>query len=728
MRASLGTKLALATACVLAVASTLLFLELTRREWRGLLSAKTHAASMIADLFAATVAAPVDFVDSDPDALRSEIAHLEISPDLTCATVWGSRTERPLGELDRGGCDHGTAPSDDDLGTFRVTADRVLVARAIRSSGSGRAIGRLSLVFSLASENGAYTASRRRIFALSFALAAVTTFLLIVISRRQIVAPLEQLTREAGRIGRGHYSGQVEVRARDEIGQLARAFNSMREALADREHKLEAARQELRDLFDHMRQAIFAFGRDGRVSGATSRQANLVFGLETLEGARVHDLLYGSASEGDVDAQAFEEWLSMAFDVALEEWPRFAQLAPHEVTLRRDGKEVPLEIEVCPVVKDGALERVMVLATDVSEKRSLELTVQTQEEEHARRMAAMRRLIAGGGQVFVQFMEAARERLARCIELVGDRPRMLRTGEIDEVFRHVHTVKGEARAFDLRDLEEETAKLEEELDELRALARGEGFATTGSSHGHLKTRLGRALAAIDRGAEVFVEASPIGHAALEQVTVQRPDVQALMDLAGSRADTDLSRAVDRLAARPFGESTASLIDMAPTWGDREGRPVRLVVEGREVRVPPKLARVLGAVLTHLVRNAIAHGIEPAPVREDAGKPATGTISVTAVDGGTAGPTIVVEDDGRGLDATAIAERAAQLGIKGVGTGSEISKLVFVAGLSTAREASALAGRGVGLGAVREDLDRAGYAIGVTSKPKEYTRFTITPRS
>jgi chemotaxis protein histidine kinase CheA len=306
---------------------------------------------------------------------------------------------------------------------------------------------------------------------------------------------------------------------------------------------------------------------------------------------------------------------------------------------------------------------------------------------------------------------------------------MLRTGEIDEVFRHVHTIKGEARAFDLRDLEGETAKLEEELDELRALARGEGFATTGSSHGHLKTRLRRAMAAIDRGAEVFVEASPIGPAALEQVTVQRPDVQALTELAAARGDAELSRAVDRLAARPFGESTASLVDMAPTWGDREGRPVRLLVEGREVRVPPRLSRVLGGVLTHLVRNAIAHGIEAPQVREEEGKPHTGTIRVTAIEGGSAGPTIVVEDDGRGLDAAAISERAARLGVApGDATGSEISKLVFVAGLSTAREAGALAGRGVGLGAVREDLERAGYVIAVASKPRVFTRFTLSPRT
>src|SRR5205823_1838476 len=154
------------------------------------------------------------------------------------------------------------------------------------------------------------------------------------------------------------------------------------------------------------------------------------------------------------------------------------------------------------------------------------------------------------------------------------------------------------------------------------------FATTGSVHGLLLARLARTREAIDRGADVFVAASPIGRAALDQVTVQRQDVQELLDLVGSRDDA-LGRVASRLASRPFGESTASLIDMTPTWGEKEGKQVSLDVEGRELRVPPQLARVLGAVLTHLVRNAIAHGIEPPPDREEAGKPAVGIIRIRA---------------------------------------------------------------------------------------------------
>lgn len=720
---SLGTKLALATVTVLAIASTLLFLELTGRERRALVAAKTQAASMVVDLFAANVQAPVDFFDTDPESLQSEIDNLKSNPDVTCAQVWSAPSGKLLGQLDRGGCAGLAMPDESDLGAEAVLADRVRLARIVAQPTTHKPFARAVLVLSLAHENEAYATSRKRIFLLSSALATVIALLLIAVARWQIVTPLLRLTHAARRIQRGDLGQPVEVKSRDEIGELARAFDRMRAAVADREQRLEAARQEIRDLFDHMRQAICAFDREGRIVGAASRQAAIVFGRASLQGERVRDLLYAAAGEGDLDAQAFDEWMLMAFDVPLDRWSELADLAPREVTLRRGTRAVPLELEFRPVVKDAGIERVMLLATDVSEKKKLEQTVQTQEEEHARRMAAMRRLIAGGGQVFVQFMEAARERIRRCLDLVGPQPRMVRTGEIDELFRHVHTIKGEARAFDLRDLETETAKLEEELDELRSLARGEGFATTGSVHGALVSRLTRASLAIDKGAEVFVDASPIGKAALDQLTVQRPDVAVLTEIAERRGDDELTRAVARLAARPFGESTASLIDMAPTWGDREGKLVTLDVDGREVRVPPKLARVLQGVLTHLVRNAIAHGIEPPKTREDAHKLPTGTIRVVAAAGGEAGPTIVVEDDGRGLRLDAIAERAARMGVAGV---SE-KDLVFVAGLSTADRGDDLAGRGVGLGAVRDDLEHVGYTVSVDSAIGKFTRFTMKPR-
>jgi chemotaxis protein histidine kinase CheA len=374
------------------------------------------------------------------------------------------------------------------------------------------------------------------------------------------------------------------------------------------------------------------------------------------------------------------------------------------------------------VTKDGKVVRVMVLATDMSEQRALERTVQSQEEEHARQMAAMRRLVAGGPQVFVMFVESARRRIARCLEIVGPVPRLVLSGEIDELFRHVHTLKGEAAAFDLRDLQTQSAQLEEELDELRSEARGEGFATTGSVHGLLSGHFARATEALERGCEIFVAASPTGRVALDQVTVQRSDLLDLLTHLGHRTD-ELGQIAARLASRPFGEATANLVDLVPTWADKEGKRARLQVEGKETRVPAPVARILGGALTHLIRNAIVHGIEIPGARESKGKSPIGLIRAAATES-EGGPIITVDDDGQGLDLASIAQQAIAIG-ETVGT-RPIEQLAFLPGLSTARMGD-LAGRGVGLHAVKSEMETVGYKVDVFSKAGEYARFVLRPK-
>jgi chemotaxis protein histidine kinase CheA len=405
---------------------------------------------------------------------------------------------------------------------------------------------------------------------------------------------------------------------------------------------------------------------------------------------------------------------------------------------RADGKALTLEVEFRPIEKDGAIDRVMLLATDVSEQRRLAAQVEAQVEEHARRMAAMRRLVAGGAHLFVTFTERAREAVGKCLADLGTAPREARRSVIDAVFRRAHTMKSEARAFDLRDLETELANVEDLLAGLREIAREKGAAFTGDVHARLVAALQRADDAILGAREDFVSVSPVGRAALDQMTVQRSDVDELIALV-ARDGTSLapserglherqdaiSRAVERLAARRFGESTATLVDMAPAWAAREKKEVNLDVDGRDVRVPPALARVLGGVLVHLVRNAIAHGVETPLERTREGKEPLGTVKVAAREAGGAGPTVIVEDDGRGLDEGQILARARSLGLGGDAPASE---LVFEPGLSTRKGADALAGRGVGLDAVREELSEAGYTIRIETTPGKGTRYVMAPRA
>ncbi len=709
---SIGTKLTLATSAVLVVVSTLLYRELTHRERQNLVAAKETAAAMVADLFAASLGAPLDF--EDQDAVHTELEHLEKNPEVTCAAVFSHDSLTPMAEVKRG-CDASRPVSSEDVARPLRHDERVEVARVVTGRADAR-VGTARIVFSLARENAAYAASRARIFWLSLLLALGTAAVLAAISRTQIVRPLHRLAEAARRVGGGDFSTNLVVSSRDELGELATAFNRMREEIADREQRLAAVTHNLRELFDHMGQAIVAFDCAGKVRGEVSREASKIFdasGRGGLEGSAIGTLLFGENTI-DVEAQAFEEWRAMAFDAASTDWNQLAELAPHEVNVRTPaGSVVPLELEFRPVTKDGALDRVMLLASDVSEKKRLELAIDVQEEEHKKRMAAMRRLVAGGAQLFVQFIEGARARL--------DTTRLqARDGDVDaqalsELFRHVHTLKGEARAFELAELASALEAIEDTLAKLQAgRSRSDGAS--------LEAGIERARSAIDLARADFVAASPIGDAALEQITVRRSDLQAVLSIARGR-DPVLAQAAARLASRPFGESMTTLVARATEWAARDGKRIELIVEGRDVRVPPRLAEVLGGVMNHLLRNAIAHGIESPDERLRSDKDEAGSVWVSAHDG-PLGPSIVVEDDGRGIDEPAVVERARSMGVD-VSSEGDV-ELVFVPGLSTRQSADGLSGRGVGLDAVRAYLREAGYRIHFVTEPTRGTKFVIEP--
>jgi HPt (histidine-containing phosphotransfer) domain-containing protein/HAMP domain-containing protein len=573
-------------------------------------------------------------------------------------------------------------------------------------------VGALRLVLTLRDENAENGAARVHILGWSALLGAATAMALILTAHRQVVVPLRRLVAAAVRIGDGHQD-HVAIASHDELGDLGEAFNAMSDSIRDRERRLELASQNLRDLFDHMRQAIVAFGPDGTIQGATSRQAHLLFGEQDLEGRSVRSLLFRSVTEYDIDALAFDEWLTMVFSSSLDDWPKLQGFAPSEVRLPGAGEApIPVLLEFRPVVRGGKIAALMLLATDVSAERALERKVEAQEIAHERRLAAMRRLVAGGTHLFVRFVESSADRIEACKGLLPPPGAYIATSTVDEMFRHVHTIKGEARAFDLPGLEQCAHAFEDELDAIRAAARDGGYRIDADLHARLRAKLADALVALGRSRDLFAAASPVGSAVFDQITVRQTDLDALVSEVGDRTGS-LSAIVRRLASRPLGESAA--------WAESERKEVQVVLEGRERPIPAPLARVLPGVLAHLVRNAVAHGIEAPEEREAAGKPRVGTIRIA---GGTGAVAVVVEDDGRGVDEELVRTRAESMQLR-LGDSKE---LIFEPGLTTRTGVDCLAGRGVGLDAVRTALGGVGYAVSFDRIDERISRFVIFERA
>jgi HAMP domain-containing protein len=711
---SIGWKLGLAVVFVVTAAMAVAFFHFTAREKSGLVDAKQKAAEMVADLFAASLRAPLDFVDED--AVKSELDNLRQNRDVIEASVWLTGRDAPIGRIGGGALGR---PHPSIREKTEILPDRVRVSREVTGS-EGKVVGAAVVDFSLARENAAFVESRDHILWLCMAVALATMGMLLIVTRSQVVAPIETLLQAVRRLERSERGVEVAVTHRDEIGRLARAFEAMDAAILDREKSLADAHKSLRELFDHMRQAILVFDREGRVQGAQSREASEVFGTSDLSGAEVRKLLYPDAGAWDAELKAFDQWLSLAFDAGAEAWRDVAAFAPPSVRLGSGDDERLLALEFRPIVTGGAVQRIMLLATDETEKSRLAREVAVQGERHARQMAAMRRLVSGGGQQFVTFLEASRARLARSKALSGEDP-SIALDALNECFGHVHTLRSEARIFGLDSLCSWAERVEGRLSDARAraLAAKAPRATLGGSP--LSTEIDEATLLVNDAERLFVEASPIGRAILEQVTVRRPDLARLCELARSTGG-EAGVLAERLSARSLGEITGPLSERASGWAESLNKRARVEVDAREILVPERLARVLSGALTHLVKNAVAHGIESPDERERAGKPAVALIRIgaTAGSGAAVAPTVWVEDDGRGVAENPLLASSGPRLLKPT-DGADGS---FRPGPPSLGDE--LSGRGMGLSAVVRDLQTVGFALRVAPRTSGGTRFSVEP--
>jgi two-component system chemotaxis sensor kinase CheA len=177
---------------------------------------------------------------------------------------------------------------------------------------------------------------------------------------------------------------------------------------------------------------------------------------------------------------------------------------------------------------------------------------------------------------------------------------------------------------------------------------------------------------------------------------------------------------------PVGSTFHRYVRTVRDLAAETGRRARLVIEGEEVEVDTAVIERLCDPLTHMIRNAVHHGIEPPEVRSRAGKDLCGTITLRAFH--QAGCVVVeVADDGAGLDTERILARGRERGLVSGGerlSEAEVHRLIFEPGFSTAETVTLISGRGVGMDVVRRNIDALRGTIAIASRPGQGTTFTI----
>jgi HPt (histidine-containing phosphotransfer) domain-containing protein len=285
---------------------------------------------------------------------------------------------------------------------------------------------------------------------------------------------------------------------------------------------------------------------------------------------------------------------------------------------------------------------------------------------------------------------------ARSESLVG--------GWVDELLRRVHTLRGSASTAGAIAFESILLDMETRLDAARRL----GKETSSPERGALLAALHADLAQLR------------SHALLQSSSTTLRD--AAWPAAPSAASSPGLES-GKLRSQHFSLLADRLHRVVRQASRDAGRPALLVIEGEHTPLTSDQMARLPDLLGHLLRNALAHGIEEAEVRQACGKPARGLI-LLRLSRTLDALCLELSDDGRGPDLERIRERAKQMGLSPENDPAALMQLMFHPGLSTADDISALAGRGVGLDAARAQVLAMGGQIALSVPPGRGLRIAI----
>jgi two-component system chemotaxis sensor kinase CheA len=442
--------------------------------------------------------------------------------------------------------------------------------------------------------------------------------------------------------------------------------------------------REMANLLDHMEQGFLSMHPDGTLAAERSAMATRLLGAYQ-PGQR----LWQAIAPLDPTTAA---WLELCWASVLEgELP--LELTLHQLPGTLTIADRSYRIEYRPAITHDKVGDTLVVITDKTAELLRE-RAEASERDLLRMVERMTRDRAG----FAEFVDET-DRLIQRIEAAAGNP--LDAG----ARRELHTLKGNCAIYGLTQIAEWCHQLEDrcevspELD--AALVRSVVQAWS-----ELKAKLARVfgtreVAGLDVGAADLAELrGAIAHGA---------SLGMIERIVHSWA---LERTRPRLER--FAEQAQSL-------ASRLGKgDIAVEVADHGVRLDPAKFRPFWTAFSHVIRNAVDHGLEPPAERRGAGKPERGRVElVTRCDGGAV--VIELHDDGRGIDWDAVRARAREAG-RPHATHQDLIDAILSDGITTRTEASETSGRGVGLAALHDACTRLGGQIEIDSERGHGTRF------
>ncbi|MBK6636991.1 MAG: HAMP domain-containing protein [Rhodocyclaceae bacterium] len=511
----------------------------------------------------------------------------------------------------------------------------------------------------------------------------------------------------------GDLGARINVTTRDELGTVGKQFNEMAARLAERTVQLREKTHEIEAMLANMPQGIFTITPSGQIHEEYSAYLETIFATGHIAGRDAMNFLFEFTDTAAND----RDQVSASVSSCLGEDRMNFDFNEH-LLLREIRRTLPdaapqyLELAWSVICDDeDHVERVMVCVRDVTILRQIEAEAQQQRRE----LAIIGEILAVKQEKFHEFVASSRN-------FLEDNGILLRSAVaatpvlVKQLFRNMHTVKGNSRTYGLTQLthrvheaeqsyevlrQDETANFDAELL-LNQLAE---VSSCLEEYAHInETKLGRRGPGRRGSAEKYlmVERDQIGQLLAE------------CDRARGRAEQApealrvVSDALRLLGTERVDDMLSGVLDSLPSLAAELGKPApQIVIEAKGIHVRNQMTDLLRNAFMHLYRNSLDHGLELPAERLAQGKPAAGCVLLrVTVESGRA--LFKLSDDGRGLALAYIRRKAVDKGL--VADAGELddaatAQLIFASGFSTAAAVTEVSGRGVGMDAVRDFIER-----------------------
>jgi signal transduction histidine kinase len=494
----------------------------------------------------------------------------------------------------------------------------------------------------------------------------------------------------------------------------------VRQQTADLNHSLEKILEksnQVTTLLNNSGEGFLSFGADLIVDPQYSRACETLLG-GVPAGREAGELLFGNdARKADLLRQTVPDALEAKEPMQRE---LMLSLLPTEVS--RD--ELQLRVQYA-VLENG---HVMVILKDTTEERRLAKVVESERKGLEMIVAAVTQ-----SRDFFDTVAGFRCLVEEELPALFDSAAPLAT-LLKEVYRKVHTFKGLLNEFSFEATPRALHELEGRLGSLRILGAGISVAVIADAV--------RAYSFLDLlEADLAVIKKALGEEFLtrgDSVVVSLEQARLLEDLVkrlrrGEEIDATMAEMrclfdqIEHLSQIRLQDALAGFDRVLQQAAARFGKEVApLSIHGDDPWIDRERYRAFLQSLVHVFRNAVVHGIEDPEARFEAGKEELGRIACSVVtEGGHL--RIIVEDDGAGVDIASLRRKTRELGIftpamSENAPDEQILSAIFLDNISTVEKTNEFAGRGVGLAAVRKEVNALGGEVQVVSRSALGTRF------